>query len=159
RSAATFASFGEKEKAFTSVGTIAGFRHDLLSFVAGIEADPFSREVVRPFAHGGPGIYAYSGRAIDMGRLRPGERIAPDEFHFKWQVRFGVEIGGGVVIQLVPDLVQARVAVSYTTVFTGGLEGFVGYQAGAQLFEYPYPYRGTRFEYLLIGVGVVFQPQ
>ncbi len=159
RSAATFASFGEEEKAFTSVGTVAGFRHDLLSFVLGLETDPFSGGTVRPFVHGGAGLYAYTGRAVDVGRERPEEGIARQEFRFKWQVRLGVELGGGVIVQLVPELAQARVVVCYTSVLSGNLRGFVGYEAGAQLFEYPYPYLGKRLEYLSIGVGVVFQTQ
>lgn len=157
RTNCAIASFGEKEKTFTSAGTIAGFRHDFFSLGTGVEIDPWSKSTVRPFAHGGGGLYLYSGRAVDVGRGGLDTPIAREEFRFKWKLRFGVELGGGVIFQLVPELAQLRLGLTYTSVFSGPLKGLVGYEAGAQLFEYPYAYPAKRLEYLLVGLGLVFQ--
>jgi hypothetical protein len=159
RTTCAIASFGEKEKTFTSAGTIAGFRHDVFSLGTGVEIDPWSESTVRPFAHGGGGLYLYSGRAVDVGRGGQDTPIAREEFRFKWKLRFGVEFGGGFIVQLVPELAQLRLSLAYTTVFSGELRGMVGYEAGAQLFEYPYPYPAKRLDYLLLGLGLVFQLQ
>ena len=156
RSSATFASFAEQEKAFTSVGTVAGFRHDLLSFVVGAELDRVGHAALQPFAHCGGGIFAYCGRAVDVGRARQEEAIASQEFRFKWRVRLGVEVGGGALVAIVPELVQLRMGCTYTMVFSGKFKGFTGYEAGVPLFEYPYPYRADRLGYVRIGLGVTF---
>ncbi len=159
RSGASFASFGEKERAFTSVGSVAGFHHDVLSFVLGVELDCLGQRSVQPFVHGGGGLYAYCGRATDVGRTAQGENIAGNEFRFKWRVRLGLEVEGGLAFEVVPELVQLRLALAYTVVFTGTFNGFVGYEAGSPLFEYPYPYRGDRIDYLRLGLGVAVHPQ
>lgn len=159
RSSACFASFGEKERTFTSVGSVAGFHHDLLSFVFGAELDLLRQRTVQPFAHGGGGLYAYCGRATDVGRTAQAQNIAGNEFRFKWRVRFGIEVGGGLALEIVPELVHLRLALAYTVVFTGTFNGLVGYEAGTPLFEYPYPYRGERLDYLRLGLGVVVHPQ